>query len=180
MECQELAPVLSRVGFALQYRKDRLTSPLSIINSYLSNSIPPVWKFHNLYCHNAQVGLRGSSLTREKTRPNGPNSPKGPNCPNGPNRVVFPFFSLVCLLSWPQALFFQKMAKMLRFQRNSGFKLLFWRAFQPRGRFSIFHVCLFVKLAAGLFLQNSAFFSLLLRIRTIWHRNEIFKFFQLN
>ena len=28
MECQELAPVLSRVGFALQYRKDRLSSPL--------------------------------------------------------------------------------------------------------------------------------------------------------
>ena len=25
MECQELAPVLSRVGLALQYRKDRLT-----------------------------------------------------------------------------------------------------------------------------------------------------------
>ena len=74
--------------------------------------------------------------------------------------VVFPFFSLVCLLSWPQALFFQKMAKMLRFQRNSGFKLLFWWAFQPRGRFFNFHVCLFVKLAAGLILQNSAFFSL--------------------
>ena len=31
MECQELAPVLSRVGFALQYRKDRLTSPLSVM-----------------------------------------------------------------------------------------------------------------------------------------------------
>ena len=31
MECRELAPVLSRVGFVLQYRKDRLTSPLSIM-----------------------------------------------------------------------------------------------------------------------------------------------------
>ena len=29
MGCQELAPVPSRVGLALQYRKDRLTSPLT-------------------------------------------------------------------------------------------------------------------------------------------------------
>ena len=29
MECRELAPVPSRVGFALQYRKNRLTSPLT-------------------------------------------------------------------------------------------------------------------------------------------------------
>ena len=38
MECQELAPVLSRVGSALQYRKDRLTSPLSIMPSTLCSS----------------------------------------------------------------------------------------------------------------------------------------------
>ena len=49
---------------------------------------------------------------------------------------------------------------MLRFQRNSGFKLLLPRRFQPRGRFANFHVCLFVKLAAGPFWQRSACFSL--------------------
>ena len=49
---------------------------------------------------------------------------------------------------------------MLRFQRNSGFKLLSPRRFQPRGRFANFHVCLFVKLAAGPFWQSSACFSL--------------------
>ena len=49
---------------------------------------------------------------------------------------------------------------MLRFQRNSGFKLLLPRRFQPRGRFANFHVCLFVKLAAGPFWQSSACFSL--------------------
>ena len=31
MDCRELAPGPSRVGLALQYRKDRLTSPLVII-----------------------------------------------------------------------------------------------------------------------------------------------------
>ena len=35
---QELAPVLSRVGSALQFRRDRLTSPLSIKPSKLCNS----------------------------------------------------------------------------------------------------------------------------------------------
>ena len=49
---------------------------------------------------------------------------------------------------------------MLRFQRNSGFKLLLPRRFQPQGRFANFHVCLFVKLAAGPFWQSSACFSL--------------------
>ena len=33
MDCQELAPGLSRVGLALQYRKDRLTSPLVLITA---------------------------------------------------------------------------------------------------------------------------------------------------
>ena len=73
--------------------------------------------------------------------------------------VVFSVFRFVCLLGWPQADFFQKTAKMLRFQRNSGFKLLFQSYFQPRGRFFNFHVCLFVKLAAGLFFsKNTDFF----------------------
>ena len=35
---------------------------------------------------------------------------------------------------------------LVRFQRNSGFKLLFQSYEEPRGRFSIFHVCLFVRL----------------------------------
>ena len=69
--------------------------------------------------------------------------------------VVFSVFRFVCLLGWPQADFFQKTAKMHRFQRNSGFKLLFQSYFQPRGRFFNFHVCLFVKLAAGLFFQKT-------------------------
>ena len=49
---------------------------------------------------------------------------------------------------------------LVRFQRNSGFKLLFQSYFEPRGRFFSFQVRLFVRLAAGLVLQNSAFFSL--------------------
>ena len=65
--------------------------------------------------------------------------------------VVFSVFRFVCLLGWPQADFFQKMAKMLRFFRKSGFKLLFRWAFRWRGRFSIFQSRLFVKLAAGPF-----------------------------
>ena len=69
--------------------------------------------------------------------------------------VVFSVFRFVCLLGWPQADFFQKTAKMHRFQRNSGFKLLFQSYFQPRGRFFNFHVCLFVKLAAGLFFSKN-------------------------
>ena len=36
-ERRELAPVLSRVGSALQYRRDRLTSPLSFMPRKLCN-----------------------------------------------------------------------------------------------------------------------------------------------
>ena len=51
MECRELAPVPSRVGLALQYRKDRLTSPLKISsrsqitvgNNRLGKSLLELW-----------------------------------------------------------------------------------------------------------------------------------------
>ena len=44
---------------------------------------------------------------------------------------------------------------LVRFQRNSGFKLLFQSYFQPRGRFFSFHVRLFVRLAAGRFFSKN-------------------------
>ena len=71
---------------------------------------------------------------------------------------------------------------MLRFQRNSGFKLLFWWAFQPRRRFFNFHVCLlsfplwfglfqivlFVRLLSWTHIWHISLKSLC--IRPIWHR----------
>ena len=67
---------------------------------------------------------------------------------------------------------------MLRFQRNPGFKLLSPRRFQPRGRFANFQVCLFVKLAAGLFLQNSAFFNLFTAVASEMTAHWFSNFFQ--
>ena len=47
MGCQELAPVPSRVGLALQYRKDRLTSPLSslsfLVEAMTAKGRPKSW-----------------------------------------------------------------------------------------------------------------------------------------
>ena len=44
---------------------------------------------------------------------------------------------------------------LVRFQRNSGFKLLFQSYEEPRGRFFSFQVRLFVRLAAGRFFSKN-------------------------
>ena len=55
---------------------------------------------------------------------------------------------------------------MLRFQRNSGFKLLFWWAFQPRGRFFSFHACLFVKFSSLIWSFSNCFVCSFVKLDT--------------
>ena len=47
MECQELAPVLSRVGLVLQYHKDWLTFPLSIKSPAAPSRVGPAGHDHS-------------------------------------------------------------------------------------------------------------------------------------
>ena len=64
-EVQELAPALSRVGLALQYRQDRPTSPLTPQDHHHCCQLvwQPKWKFLS-YCKTMKNSQKLSNLSR--------------------------------------------------------------------------------------------------------------------